>query len=99
MAYPGVCQCAALQAKVRRDLGQDLIGTLAGKHIGLFVFLQVPGLVVRRDRDFILFVLADLYHVAVKDAGIVLFQGDDPPMVPHHIVVREQRQFQGGGGA
>ena len=94
----GVFQFPAFQAEVRRDLGQDFVGPLAGEDIGFLVLLQIPGLVVCGDRDLVCFVLADLHHIAIENPGVVVFQGDDPAVVPDHGVVGDHGQFQGSGG-
>ena len=94
----GVFQLPAFQAEVRRDLGQDFVGPLAGEDIGVLVLLQIPGLVVCGDRDLVSFVLADLHHIAIKNPGVVVLQGDDPAVGPDHGVVGDHGQFQGSGG-
>ena len=51
---------------------QYLIRTFPLENIGVLVFLQIPGLIVSRDLNLFLFVLADFYDVAIKQSGFIV---------------------------
>ena len=68
----GVCQASSFQFEVFGDLLQYLIRTFPLENIGVLVFLQIPGLIVSRDLNLFLFVLADFYDVAIKQSGFIV---------------------------